>query len=328
MRILVSGASGFAGSLLIPRLRSAGHDVRALSRDPTRVSRALANGGSPDADTGLKVYRGDAITGEGLAGAMVGVEVAYYLIHSMERVPAGEPTFDQRDRLAARAFASEAARAGVRRIVYLGGLLPRARAGSRAAELNSSRLSPHLASRAAVERILFDAVPDSVALRASIVIGARSRSFRLLVHLVERMPVLALPAWRRFRTQPIDARDVTEMLAAAATSAAVSGRSLDAGGPDVLSYGEMVQRIAELMLVRRPALGLRVSLTALTAPLAAAIAGEDPELVLPLMGSLRADLLPAGDDPAALLDVPLHTFDSAVESSLREWEEREPLAAR
>jgi hypothetical protein len=71
-----------------------------------------------------------------------------------------------------------------------------------------------------------------------------------------------------------------------------------------------------------------VSLTALTAPLAAAIAGEDPELVLPLMGSLRADLLPAGDDPAALLDVPLHTFDSAVESSLREWEEREPLAAR
>ena len=89
-----------------------------------------------------------------------------------------------------------------------------------------------------------------------------------------------------------------------------------------------MQRIAELMLVHRPALGLRVSLTALTGPLAAAIAGEDPALVLPLMGSLRGDLLPAGDDPAALLGVPLHSFDSAVENALREWEEREPLAAR
>src|SRR2546421_2855209 len=136
----------------------------------------------------------------------------------MERVPAGEPSFAQRDRLAARTFASEAARAGVQRSIYLGGLLPRPRAGSRGLDANTWLISPHLASRAAVERILVDAVPGSVALRASIVIGARSRSFRLLVHLVERMPVLALPAWRRFRTQPVDARDVTEMLAAAASS--------------------------------------------------------------------------------------------------------------
>ena len=139
--------------------------------------------------------------------------------------------------------------------------------------------------------MLLDAVPDSVALRASIVIGARSRSFRFLVHLVERLPVLTLPAWRNFRTQPIDARDIIEMLVASAT-APVTGRSLDVGGPDVLTYGEMVARIAELMLVHRPSLGFGLSVTPLTARLAAAIAGEDPEL------GAAADGGPAGG-PAA-----------------------------
>ena len=125
-----------------------------------------------------------------------------------------------------------AARAGVPRIVYLGGLLPRA-----GARIASSR---HLASRDEVERILLAAIPDSVALRASIVIGARSRSFRFLVRLVERMPVLPLPAWRRLRTAPIDERDVVEMLAAAATRRrSADARSISADR-DVLSYGEMI----------------------------------------------------------------------------------------
>ena len=136
-----------------------------------------------------------------------------------------------------------------------------------------------------------------------------------------------LPAWRRFRTQPIDARDVTELLAAAA-AATVARRSLDVGGPDVLSYGQMISRIAELMLVRRPSLGLRVSVTPLTARVAAAIAGEDPALVLPLMEGLRGDLLPADDRVAELLNVKVHSFDSAVENALGEWEQSEPLAAR
>jgi uncharacterized protein YbjT (DUF2867 family) len=178
----------------------------------------------------------------------------------------------------------------------------------------------------AVERVLLDALSDSVALRASIVIGAGSRPFRLLVHLVERMPILTLPAWRHHRTRPIDARDVAEMLAAAA-DAAVTG-TLDVGGPDVLSYEQMITRIAELMLVRRRALGFGVSLTPLTGRVAAAIAGEQPELVLPLMGSLKGDLLPADDRAARLLNVELHTFDAAVERALADWEECEPLAAR
>jgi len=177
------------------------------------------------------------------------------------------------------------------------------------------------------ERILLAAIPDSVALRASIVIGARSRSFRLLVRLVERMRVLALPAWRRYRTMPIDERDVTEMLLASA-SAPIGSRSLDIGGPDVLSYGEMIERIADLMLVSRPAVGFGVSATPLTARVAAAIAGEDPELVVPLMESLEGDLLPRDDHAAELLGVELHSFDRAVEHALAEWEQTEALAAR
>ena len=169
--------------------------------------------------------------------------------------------------------------------------------------------------------------PTRWALRASIVIGARSRSFRLLVRLVERMPVLALPAWQRFHTQPIDQRDVIEMLAACAV-APVGGRSLEIGGRDVLSYGEMLHRIAELMLVNRPAITLGVNMTAIAGRVVAAIVAEDPELVLPLMEGLQGDLLPADDHPDELLGVRLHSFDSAVERALAEWEEYEPLRAR
>jgi uncharacterized protein YbjT (DUF2867 family) len=303
MRILVTGVGGFVGSLLVPRLLAEGHDVVGLSRAPDRVR-------SP-----APILPGDASTGAGLTAALAGVEVAYYLIHSMERESEPPSPFAERDRLAAEAFAAAASAAGVRRIVYLGGIQ------------GSSHLSRHLDSRREVERILLAAIPDSIALRASIVIGARSRSFRLLVRLVERMRVLALPAWRRYRTMPIDERDVTEMLLASA-SAPIGSRSLDIGGPDVLSYGEMIERIADLMLVSRPAVGFGVSATPLTARVAAAIAGEDPELVVPLMESLEGDLLPRDDHAAELLGVELHSFDRAVEHALAEWERTEALAAR
>ncbi len=328
MRVLLTGASGFAGSLLLPRLHGEGHEVRAFARDPARLRIPIA--------WHVETVRGDVISGAGLKEALDGVEVAYYLVHSMERPPEKgdkeeglepRPTsrerandasgFPELERRAAHNFASAAREADVKRIVYLGGLLPRSREASR-----------HLASRLAVERILLDGVADSVALRASIVIGARSRSFRFLVRLIERMPVLALPAWQRYRTAPIDARDVTEMLLAAAYVPQVGGRSLDIGGPDVLSYREIIERIAELMLVGRPAIGLPVNATAIAGRVAAAIATEDPELVLPLMESLSGDLLPAEDHAAELLGVKLHSFDAAVEHALAEWEAVEPLRAR
>jgi uncharacterized protein YbjT (DUF2867 family) len=310
MEILVTGATGYVGSELIPRLRRDGHTVRAFAREPARVDVART-------EPGIDVYAGDAVTGEGLDAALDSCDAAYFLIHSLEAAGSADGTFADRDRRAAESFAAAAGSAGVRRLVYLGGLVP-----------ENAALSSHLASRLEVEEILLGSVPQGVAMRSSIVIAARSRSFRFLVRLVERLPVIALPAWRDNRTQPIDGRDVIELLARAAASGAVAGRSLDIAGPDVLTYGEMVERIRDLMLVGRPRLTLRSSRTPLTSRVAAAITGEAHDLIGPLMESLEHDLLARDNEASRLLGVRLHRFDSAVEHALRVWEEREPLAAR
>ncbi len=304
MRILLTGASGSIGAALAPALEDAGHELRGFGRDPSR------------APARLPFVRGDAISGSGLDEALDGVDVAYFLIHSMEGP--GRAGFEDNERVAAENFVAAARGAGVRRLIYLGGLVPQ-----------GQRLSRHLASRLEVERILLAGAPEAVALRASIVIGARSRSFRFLVHLVERMKVLALPPWREYRTQPIDVRDVRALLAAAATTPhARGGLSLDIAGPDVLSYGQMIERIAELMLVRRRTLRVGRNATSVVAPLAAALAGEEAGFIAPLMESLCSDLLPRDNRAPELLGVRLHRFDRAVERALREWELDEPLAAR
>jgi uncharacterized protein YbjT (DUF2867 family) len=256
------------------------------------------------------VVRGDAVSGAGLDEALAGIDVAYYLIHSMEP---GADGFAARDRVAAERFGQAAAAAGVTRVVYLGGLMG---------------VSPHLASRVEVEAALLGAVPDSVALRASIIVGARSRSFRFLVRLVERLPVVPLPAWRRYRTQPIDGRDVLAYLVAAADSDAVGGERLDLAGPETLSYGEMIERIREALLVGRATLPLGFTATPLASHVAAAIAGEDHALVGPLMEGLIGDLLARDDRAQELLGVRLHSFEAAVERALRDWEAEEELAAR
>jgi uncharacterized protein YbjT (DUF2867 family) len=310
--VLVTGASGYVGAALIPHLQAAGETVRAFARDPARVAAAGVD------VSGLEVATGDAVSGVGLDTALDGVDVAYFLIHSMESGAAIGDGFRSRDRWAAERFAEAARRAGVRRVVYLGGLVP-----------GAGIASDHLASRLEVERTLLEAAPEALALRASIVIGARSRSFRFLVRLVERVPVMPLPPWRENRTQPIDGRDVLSLLVAGGRSSAVDGPlSLDIAGPDVVTYGELVTRIRDALLVGRPPIHLGFSLTPVASRVAAAIAGEDHALIGPLMEGLEADLLPRDGRAAALLGVRLHRLDAAIERALREWEATEELRAR
>jgi uncharacterized protein YbjT (DUF2867 family) len=308
MRVLVTGVSGYVGAALVPRLQAAGHEVRGFARSRERVAAA-----------GVRLddlVLGDAVSGAGLARALDGADAAYYLIHSMEG-PAG--AFAEQERRSAGRFATAARAAGVRRVVYLGGLVPP----------DGARSSRHLASRLAVEDALLAAADEPIALRASIVIGARSRSFRFLVRLIERLPVLALPAWRDNRTQPIDGRDVLDFLVRAADApAALAGRSWDIGGPEAMSYAQLIGRIADAMLVDRPSIPLNLTLTPIASVIGAAVAGEDPGFIGPLMESLEHDLLPRHDDAARAFGVRLHPFDAAVERALRDWEQTEEVAAK
>ena len=172
-------------------------------------------------------------------------------------------------------------------------------------------------------------MPGSVALRASIVIGARSRSFRFLVRLVERMPVMVIPAWGGHRTAPVDERDVLRCLVAAASDPRAAGRSLDLAGPDVVTYQQLIERIRDHLLLNRPALRLPgLTLTPIASRLSAVIAGEEHALIGPLMASLESDLLPRPERALELLGVRAHRLDAAIERALRDWEVTEPLRGR
>ena len=300
MQALITGISGYVGGRLAPELERAGWTIRGLARDPDRV------------DAGVPVVRGDLSTGAGLQEALGGVDVAFYLVHSME----GLKDFEREELDAARGFARAAAIAGVRRIVYMGVLTP---------GKDESRYSSHVRSRIAVEHALAGEGAEVVALRASIVIGAESRSFRFLLRLVERMPLLPLPPWRDNRTMPIDERDLVRALVRAATAPIEHQLAIwDAVGIDEVSYRELIERIRDHLMIGRPTMPFPFSLNVLAAPVAAAVAGEDLGLVAPLMASLSSDLLPRTPDPHEVdLGRPRHGLDAAIEHALRHTEQQE-----
>jgi uncharacterized protein YbjT (DUF2867 family) len=303
---LITGATGYVGGRLIERLLAEGRPVRALARDASRL----------EARDGVEVAGGDLLSGRGLAEALDGCETVYYLVHSMEAAKDGD--FSGRDRRAAENFAAAAHEAGVGRVVYLGGIAP-----------SDREPSPHIASRIEVEEILLDSAPSATALRASIVIGARSSSFRILVRLVETLRVLPMPAWRENLTQPIAERDAVEFLARTPQVVEAAGRSLDIAGPDVVSYGQMIERIAESMGVGRTPLGLGFSLTPPASAVVAAVTEQPLELVRPLMQSLEHELLPRDADEAPrMYGIRPLSFGRAVDRALADWERTERLAAR
>lgn len=224
--IAVAGSTGYIGGLLCHRLCEQGQEVRALARRPERADDLRA--------AGCEVRRADALEPDSLGPALERADVAYYLVHSMGRGSDGD--FAERDHQAAGNFAAAAAAAGVRRIVYLGGL---------------GEGSKHLDSRhATAETLREGAVPVSY-FRAAAVLGAGSESFRTVFYLVRRLPVMVTPRWVATRTQPIAIDDVVACLGAAADLDRPLDREIQIGGPEVTTYGGMIDELARA-LGRRP----------------------------------------------------------------------------
>jgi uncharacterized protein YbjT (DUF2867 family) len=232
--IAVAGATGYIGGLLCRRLREEGQEVRALARHPERAEDLK--------EAGCELVGADVLEPETLVPALEGVEVAYYLVHSMGRGADGD--YAERDQQGAENFAAAAAAAGVKRIVYLGGL------GEGSKHLDSRHRTAETLRRGEVPVVYF---------RAAAVLGAGSESFRTAFYLVRRLPAMVTPRWVTTRTQPVAVADAIAYLAAAADLALPVEREIEIGGPDVTTYGGMIDELARA-LGRNPPLRITVPL--------------------------------------------------------------------
>jgi uncharacterized protein YbjT (DUF2867 family) len=281
---LVTGSTGYLGGRLVPALLNAGYRVRCLVRDPTKLH------GVPWADR-VELVTGNVLDPESSAAACEGVDILYYLVHSLT-----QRGFASVDRRAALVTAEAARSAGVGRIVYLGGLHP---------DVAQTELSDHLGSRAEVgETFLRSGVP-TVVLQAAVIIGSGSASFEMLRYLTERLPVMVTPAWVRNQVQPIAVRDVLHYLVAAADLPAGTNRSFDIGGPAVLSYQEMMQRYAAVAgLPRRRMLAVGVLTPRLSSHWINIVTPVPRSIGAPLIESLVHDAVRSEHDIDQLIDPP------------------------
>ncbi|MFZ4895930.1 SDR family oxidoreductase [Plantibacter sp. Mn2098] len=267
-RILVTGATGYIGGRLVPRLLEAGHSVRVLVRSPQKLTDV------PWRDR-VQIVEGDLADAHAVAVACEGMDVVYYLVHSM----GGRGDFEAIERTAAEHVAAGAAAAGVARIVYLSGLHP-----------DGVALSKHLRSRTEVGRILLDSGVPTIVLQAGVVIGSGSTSFEMIRHLTEVLPYMPAPKWVRNRIQPIAVRDVLHYLVESASVPGDVNRAFDIGGPDVLRYGQMMNGYAlEAGLKQRPIASLPVFTPWLASQWVNLVTPIPRRLAVPIIESLQVD---------------------------------------
>lgn len=295
--MLVTGATGFVGGRLLPALRDAGHTVTAMTR----------NAAGFDPPTGVRVVEADLLDPSTLTGVFDGIDAVYYLVHSM----GSGPDFADRDRRAARNFTAAASAAGVDRVIYLGGL------GD-----ENDDLSEHLRSRREVESILAEGAAAVTVLRAGVVIGEGSLSWRIIRQLAGRLPVMVTPQWVRTPCQPIAAADTVGYLLGVLEEPATAGEVYEIGGPEVLSYEEMLRRTraamgGRLFVVPVPVLSPKLSVRWVTT-----VTDVEPSVARPLIEGLRNPVVVRDDSIREHVAPELTGFDEMVRRALGDAEAR------
>jgi uncharacterized protein YbjT (DUF2867 family) len=296
--VLVAGASGFVGRRLARALEDAGHDVRAMTRNPLDY-----------AGPGEPVY-GDVHDADSLPEALAGCTAAYYLVHSLD-----SPDFERLDAEAARAFGKAAAAAGLEQIVYLGGL------GS-----DTDDLSAHLRSRREVESLLGDAGVPVTVLRAGIVVGHGGISWEITRQLVEHLPAMVTPRWVRTKTQPIAVDDVVRYLVGVLGNADATGRVFEVGGPEVLEYATMLKRVAAIENRSLPILPVPLLTPSLSSRWLSFVTDVDTQAGRALVDSMSNEVVVHDDSIRTVVPFEPVGYDDAVRQALAE--RREQAASR
>lgn len=294
--LAVVGATGYIGRKLTLELLDRGENVRAVARSPEKAADLK--------DAGAEVVKADVISGEGLEEALAGVSVAYYLVHSMGR-GAEDDSFAERDRKGAEAFGAAAKAAGVDLIVYLGGL--------------SDGGSKHLESRHESAEILQQSGVPVTYLRAAAVIGAGSESFLIPFYLVKRLPFMVTPRWARTKTQPIAVADALRYLADIPGIEATHGREIEIGGPDVTTYGGMMDAMARgLNINPRPRVGVPVLTPGLSSHWIGLVTPVDTGVARPLIGGMEVETVVRDSSGMSLFDFEPMDIDEAMAAALEE----------
>lgn len=303
-KILITGATGFVGGRLLHNLSGRGMNVRCLVRSPGKLRQEFSQSEKVD------VVAGDLLKPETLEKALEGTQVVYYLVHSMGGRTIGEnKVFVQRDRNAAENFVRAADRAGVERIIYLGGL------GE-----TGDGLSKHLASRQEVGQILSSGRAQTTELRAPNIMGAGGAPFEMLRYLVERLPVMVCPRWIETRCQPIDIQDMIAYLLGCLREAATAGMSLDVGGPDIVTYRQMMEIYGRVRGLKRFVITVPVLTPRLSTYWVNLVTPVPSGIVNPLVEGLRNEVICRENRIRELIPIKLTPLEQSICNALAEVE--------
>ncbi|KIH76506.1 Uncharacterized conserved protein YbjT, contains NAD(P)-binding and DUF2867 domains [Geoalkalibacter ferrihydriticus] len=290
--VLITGATGFIGKRLTQRLLDDGFSVRCMVR---RTTTAMPEG--------AEIVQGDMLKPETLEQALDGIDTAYYLVHSMS---GGRTGFERRDRDAADNFVTAANRAHLRRVIYLGGL------GE-----TGDDLSEHLKSRLEVAEILKKGAFSTTFLRAAVIIGDGGASFEMVRSLVTRLPLMITPRWVSTRCQPIAVDDVISYLAGCLADERTAGRTFDIGGPEVLTYKEMMERFADIEGKKLYILPVPVLTPKLSSYWVGLITPVPPSVSMPLIEGLKNEVICRDNSILDIIPLHLKPYDEAVRSAIK-----------